>query len=127
MGLVCQNYGGLFRRPRGMYFSAKDKGEMMSMIYNWPSHQVTFIFLSSRNKSMTKWLYLVILPRQECLSCWLEKYESILVVTFCFELYKYTTYMHKHTHIILKVNESLPYDISMAVLCCCPDCRKNVK
>lgn len=23
-----------------MYFSAKDKGEMMSMIYNWPAHQV---------------------------------------------------------------------------------------
>lgn len=40
VGLVCQNYGGLYRRPRGMYFSAKDKGEMMSMIYNWPSHQV---------------------------------------------------------------------------------------
>lgn len=40
VGLVCQNYSGLFRRPRGMYFSAKDKGEMMSMIYNWPAHQV---------------------------------------------------------------------------------------
>lgn len=40
VGLVCQNYSGLFRRPRGMYFSAKDKGEMMSMIYNWPANQV---------------------------------------------------------------------------------------
>ena len=40
VGLVCQNYSGLFRRPRGMYFSAKDKGEMMSMIYNWPAHEV---------------------------------------------------------------------------------------
>ncbi|GLU00630.1 hypothetical protein SLE2022_179800 [Rubroshorea leprosula] len=39
VGLVCQNYSGLFRRPRGMYFSAKDKGEMMSMIYNWPAPQ----------------------------------------------------------------------------------------
>ena len=29
VGLVCENYSGLFRRPRGMYFSAKDKGEMM--------------------------------------------------------------------------------------------------
>ncbi|CAL5380891.1 unnamed protein product [Camellia sinensis] len=28
----------LFRHPWGMYFSAKDKGEMMSMIYNWPGH-----------------------------------------------------------------------------------------
>lgn len=41
VGLVCQNYSGLFRRPRGMYFSAKDKGEMMSMIYNWPAQQVS--------------------------------------------------------------------------------------
>ncbi|KAI8027150.1 hypothetical protein LOK49_LG02G01090 [Camellia lanceoleosa] len=41
VGLVCQNYSGLFRRPQGMYFSAKDKGEMMSMIYNWPGHQGT--------------------------------------------------------------------------------------
>lgn len=40
VGLVCENYSGLFRRPRGMYFSAKDKGEMMSMIYNWPSDEV---------------------------------------------------------------------------------------
>lgn len=40
VGLVCQNYGGLFRRPRGMYFSAADRGEMMSMVYNWPAEQV---------------------------------------------------------------------------------------
>lgn len=44
VGLVCQNYSGLFRRPRGMYFSAKDKGEMMSMIYNWPAHEVLHSF-----------------------------------------------------------------------------------
>ncbi|GLT79600.1 hypothetical protein SLA2020_510830 [Shorea laevis] len=46
VGLVCQNYSGLFRRPRGMYFSAKDKGEMMSMIYNWPAPQVDMIVLT---------------------------------------------------------------------------------
>lgn len=44
VGLVCQNYGGLFRRPRGMYFSAEDRGEMMSMVYNWPAEQVCGIF-----------------------------------------------------------------------------------
>ncbi|KAL7204065.1 hypothetical protein ACSBR2_017181 [Camellia fascicularis] len=32
VGLVCQNYSGLFRRPRGIYFSAKDKGEMMYLL-----------------------------------------------------------------------------------------------
>ncbi|KAG4119612.1 hypothetical protein ERO13_D11G091100v2 [Gossypium hirsutum] len=45
VGLVCQNYSGLFRRPRGMYFSAKDKGEMMSMIYNWPAQKILPVML----------------------------------------------------------------------------------
>ncbi|XP_009796262.1 NAD-dependent malic enzyme 59 kDa isoform, mitochondrial [Nicotiana sylvestris] len=50
VGLVCQNYSGLFRRPRGMYFSAKDKGEMMSMIFNWPSAQVDMIVLTDGSR-----------------------------------------------------------------------------
>ncbi|KAK7340216.1 hypothetical protein VNO77_20914 [Canavalia gladiata] len=50
VGLVCQNYSGLYRRPRGMYFSAKDKGEMMSMIYNWPSPQVDMIVLTDGSR-----------------------------------------------------------------------------
>ncbi|XP_028769148.1 NAD-dependent malic enzyme 59 kDa isoform, mitochondrial isoform X2 [Neltuma alba] len=50
VGLVCQNYSGLFRRPRGMYFSAKDKGEMMSMIYNWPAQKVDMIVLTDGSR-----------------------------------------------------------------------------
>ncbi|XP_043716403.1 NAD-dependent malic enzyme 59 kDa isoform, mitochondrial-like [Telopea speciosissima] len=50
VGLVCQSYSGLFRRPRGMYFSAKDKGEMMSMIYNWPAEQVDMIVLTDGSR-----------------------------------------------------------------------------
>uniref|UniRef100_A0A7C8ZII5 Malic enzyme n=1 Tax=Opuntia streptacantha TaxID=393608 RepID=A0A7C8ZII5_OPUST len=50
VGLVCQNYSGLFRRPRGMYFSAKDKGEMMSMIYNWPAPQVDMIVITDGSR-----------------------------------------------------------------------------
>lgn len=50
VGLVCQNYGGLYRRPRGMYFSAKDKGEMMSMIYNWPAKQVDMIVITDGSR-----------------------------------------------------------------------------
>ncbi|CAK9180051.1 unnamed protein product [Ilex paraguariensis] len=50
VGLVCQNYSGLFRRPRGMYFSAKDRGEMMSMIYNWPGHQVDMIVVTDGSR-----------------------------------------------------------------------------
>ncbi|KAK8934161.1 hypothetical protein KSP39_PZI015049 [Platanthera zijinensis] len=50
VGLVCQNYGGLYRRPRGMYFSGKDKGEMMSMIYNWPAKQVDMIVITDGSR-----------------------------------------------------------------------------
>ncbi|KAI3693850.1 hypothetical protein L1987_76804 [Smallanthus sonchifolius] len=46
VGLVCQKYSGLFRRPRGMYFSAADRGEMMSMVYNWPADQVDMIVVT---------------------------------------------------------------------------------
>ncbi|KAI5647566.1 hypothetical protein M9H77_33571 [Catharanthus roseus] len=50
VGLVCQNYSGLFRRPRGMYFSAEDRGEMMSMVYNWPSEQVDMIVVTDGSR-----------------------------------------------------------------------------
>ncbi|XP_051145167.1 NAD-dependent malic enzyme 62 kDa isoform, mitochondrial [Andrographis paniculata] len=50
VGLVCQKYSGLFRRPRGMYFSAADRGEMMSMVYNWPSDQVDMIVVTDGSR-----------------------------------------------------------------------------
>ncbi|KAF6170155.1 hypothetical protein GIB67_038688 [Kingdonia uniflora] len=50
VGLVCQNYSGLFRRPRGMYFSAEDRGEMMSMVYNWPADEVDMIVVTDGSR-----------------------------------------------------------------------------
>ncbi|XP_071725111.1 NAD-dependent malic enzyme, mitochondrial-like [Rutidosis leptorrhynchoides] len=50
VGLVCQNYSGLFRRPRGMYFSAADRGEMISMVYNWPAEQVDMIVVTDGSR-----------------------------------------------------------------------------
>ncbi|KAJ0970759.1 hypothetical protein J5N97_018718 [Dioscorea zingiberensis] len=50
VGLVCQNYSGLFRRPRGMFFSAEDRGEMMSMVYNWPADQVDMIVVTDGSR-----------------------------------------------------------------------------
>ncbi|KAL3603920.1 hypothetical protein D5086_004779 [Populus alba] len=50
VGLACQNYSGLFRRPRGMYFSAEDRGEMMSMVYNWPAEQVDMIVVTDGSR-----------------------------------------------------------------------------
>ncbi|CAL5330940.1 unnamed protein product [Camellia sinensis] len=54
MFIVSQFHGGLFRRPWGMYFSAKDKGEMMSMIYNWPGH----LMVNKARHIMGIWLLL---------------------------------------------------------------------
>ena len=42
---ACKNFSHLYRRPRGMYFSANDRGEMASMVYNWP-RLVRSIYLS---------------------------------------------------------------------------------
>lgn len=50
VGLVCQNYSGLYRRPRGMYFSSADRGEMMSMVYNWPAEQVDMIVVTDGSR-----------------------------------------------------------------------------
>ncbi|KAI3912057.1 hypothetical protein MKW98_007584 [Papaver atlanticum] len=48
--MVYQNYSGLFRRPRGMYFSAQDLGEMMSMVYNCPAEQVDMIVVTDGSR-----------------------------------------------------------------------------
>jgi hypothetical protein len=40
----------LYRRPRGMYFSAGDKGEMASMIYNWPAKEVDVIVVTDGSR-----------------------------------------------------------------------------
>ncbi|KAL4564343.1 hypothetical protein LXL04_028403 [Taraxacum kok-saghyz] len=36
--------------PRGMYFSAADCGEMMSMVYNWPADQVDMIVVTDGSR-----------------------------------------------------------------------------
>ncbi|XP_057532447.1 NAD-dependent malic enzyme 65 kDa isoform, mitochondrial [Amaranthus tricolor] len=50
VGLVCQKFSGLYRRPRGMYFSSHDRGEMMSMVYNWPAEQVDMIVVTDGSR-----------------------------------------------------------------------------
>ncbi|RZC86906.1 hypothetical protein C5167_030259 [Papaver somniferum] len=49
-GLPCQNYSVMFRRPRGMYFNAQDRGEMMSLVYNWPAKQVDMIVVTDGSR-----------------------------------------------------------------------------
>lgn len=43
---IAKNFSNLFRRPRGMYFSAKDDGNMAAMVYNWPNDDVKLILIT---------------------------------------------------------------------------------
>lgn len=47
---MCLKFGDLFRRTRGMYFSSADRGQMHSMVYNWPTDDVRIIVVSDGSR-----------------------------------------------------------------------------
>lgn len=50
VGQVCQKFGSLFRRPRGMYFSAEDRGQFGAMMHNWPCDDVQVIVVTDGSR-----------------------------------------------------------------------------
>lgn len=36
VGWLCKNFSKMFRKNRGLYLTYKDKGEIMSIVQNWP-------------------------------------------------------------------------------------------
>eukprot|EP00948_MAST-09A_sp_MAST-9A-sp1_P003747 g3747.t1 len=50
VGEVCKQFGDQFRRSRGMYFSSQDRGEMSSMVWNWPYDDVEVIVVTDGSR-----------------------------------------------------------------------------
>lgn len=46
VGKACQEYGLIYRRPRGLFLSINDKGHLYEMICNWPERNVKAIVVT---------------------------------------------------------------------------------
>jgi len=46
VGQACQEYGHIFRRPRGLFVSAEDRGRVADVLHNWPKREVRMIVVT---------------------------------------------------------------------------------
>jgi len=46
VGQACLEYGHIFRRPRGVFISAKDRGRISELLRNWPQREVRIIVVT---------------------------------------------------------------------------------
>ena len=46
VGLACQEFGHIYRRPRGMFITAQDRGRIAKVLRNWPHRKVGIIVVT---------------------------------------------------------------------------------
>ncbi len=46
IGYACQRFGHLFQKPRGLYVSSKDRGNIKTILQNWPQSDVRMIVVT---------------------------------------------------------------------------------
>jgi len=46
VGQACQEYGHIFRRPRGIFISTRDRGRMHRLLRNWPYPDIRIIVVT---------------------------------------------------------------------------------
>jgi malate dehydrogenase (oxaloacetate-decarboxylating)(NADP+) len=46
VGKACQEYGNIFRRPRGLFVTANDAGKMEKVLRNWSSEEISVIVVT---------------------------------------------------------------------------------
>ncbi len=46
VGEACQKYGHIFRRPRGLFVSADDRGRIADVLRNWPHREVRIVVVT---------------------------------------------------------------------------------
>ena len=46
VGLACQEFGHIYRRPRGLFISAADRGQIGPVMRNWPHREAAMIVIT---------------------------------------------------------------------------------